>query len=242
MPKQKHKTVIISDTHLGKPNAQTEALLEFLKNNETETLIVNGDFIDFRQLNFFGKRTEKETQVMNHIIERTNQWMKLVYIKGNHDSFIKKLNHIQLLNINIVNDFIYTSEKGKKYYLCHGERFDFINHHMVRFWKISNIFYSIIYLIEKAVNKNMRKKWYIPYSEKLKLRLKEKFFPKNILYRKATELAKEKKCDGIIIGHYHMPEFITKNGMEYFNTWDRVTKCTAIIENKRGELKLTKKA
>jgi len=45
------KTIIISDIHLGKPNSQTEKLLEFLEETEIDTLIINGDFIDFRQLN-----------------------------------------------------------------------------------------------------------------------------------------------------------------------------------------------
>jgi UDP-2,3-diacylglucosamine pyrophosphatase LpxH len=73
MKKQKYKTVIISDTHLGKPNAQTEKLLEFLSNMEIETLIINGDLIDFWQLSILGKWTDKESNIMNYIIERTNK-------------------------------------------------------------------------------------------------------------------------------------------------------------------------
>jgi len=31
-------------------------------------------------------------------------------------------------------------------------------------------------------------------------------------------LAKEKKCDGIIIGHYHMPDHVKHEGIQYFNS------------------------
>ena len=79
--KKKYSTVIISDTHLGKPNAQTKKLLEFLQDTEIETLIINGDLIDFRQLSFLGKRTDKETNIMNHLVERVNNGMKMIYVK-----------------------------------------------------------------------------------------------------------------------------------------------------------------
>lgn len=118
---KKYTTIIISDTHLGKPNSQAEHLLEFLQKNETDTLIINGDFIDFRQLNLLGRRTEKETNVMNYIIKRTHEGMKLIYIKGNHDAFIRKLNHLHLSNISIINEHTLTTKNKKTYYLIHGE-------------------------------------------------------------------------------------------------------------------------
>ena len=54
--KKSYKTVIISDTHIGKPNAQLHHLVIFLSGIEMEKLIINGDFVDFRQLNLLGKR------------------------------------------------------------------------------------------------------------------------------------------------------------------------------------------
>lgn len=73
MQRKKYNTVIISDIHLGKPNAQTEKLLEFLEGIDIGTLIIDGDLIDFRQLSFLGKRTDKETKVTNYIVKRVNE-------------------------------------------------------------------------------------------------------------------------------------------------------------------------
>lgn len=238
MTNKEYKTVIISDIHLGKPNSQTEKLLDFLSNSKIETLIINWDFIDFWQLNILGRWTDKESKVVNYIIERMNTGMKIIYIKGNHDAFIKKLHHIHLKDMKIVDDYIYQTGNKKKYYICHGETFDFINHHMIRLWKISNVFYTIIYLIEKKINKHMWDMGYIPFSERVKMRLKKKLFPKQVLHKKALELATEKKCDGIIIGHYHMADHIKKGKKEYFNSWDRIISCTAIVETEKGNLQL----
>lgn len=234
----KYRTIIISDIHLGKPNSQAEHLLEFLKKNETETLIIDGDFIDFRQLNLLGRWTEKETNVVNYIIEQINKGMKLIYIKGNHDAFIRKLHHLHFPNMSIVNDYFLTTKNNKRYYLCHGEWFDFINHHVVRLGKIANLFYTLIYIVEKIFNKHMNKRGYIPFAERLKIRFKKHLFPKKTLQRKALKLAKQKNCDGIIIWHYHLPDHVKNDGREYFNAGDRVTKCTAIVEHEKGELEL----
>ena len=132
MQKKKNRTVIISDIHLGKPNSHTEQLLEFLKNTEMETLIIDGDFIDFRELNLLGERTDKESDVVNYVLQLAEKGVNVIYIKGNHDAFIRKMHHLRLYNMHIVNDHFLTTKNNKRYYLCHGERFDFINHHMVR--------------------------------------------------------------------------------------------------------------
>lgn len=109
---------------------------------------------------------------------------------------------------------------------------------MIRLGKIANLLYTMIYLVEKKVNKHMGKRGYLPLSERVKMRFKKKLFPNELLHRKAMELAKEKSCDGIIIGHYHMPAHIRQQEKEYLNTGDRVISCTAIRENNNGGLEL----
>lgn len=51
--KKHYKTIILSDIHLGKPNNLSNKLLEFLENCTMESIIFNGDAIDFWQLNTF---------------------------------------------------------------------------------------------------------------------------------------------------------------------------------------------
>jgi UDP-2,3-diacylglucosamine pyrophosphatase LpxH len=40
------RTIIMSDLHLGSRQSQTDKILEFLNENESDTLILNGDIID----------------------------------------------------------------------------------------------------------------------------------------------------------------------------------------------------
>ncbi|MDD3263053.1 MAG: hypothetical protein PHR61_04340 [Candidatus Absconditabacteria bacterium] len=148
---------------------------------------------------------------------------------------MKHLYHIHVHNISIVKDLVYTTANNKKYYLCHGDKFDFVNDTVGR---ITNFFYSLLYLLEKKFNKNISKEHYVPFSERSKMRFKRHFFPKKTLHKKAFALAKEKGCDGIIIGHYHMPDHVKNHTMEYFNTGDWISSCTAVVENKKGDLEL----
>ena len=42
----KWKTIIMSDLHLGARQSQTDKILSFLEQNDSEKLILNGDIID----------------------------------------------------------------------------------------------------------------------------------------------------------------------------------------------------
>ncbi len=148
---------------------------------------------------------------------------------------MKHLHNIKVHNISIVKNLIYTTANNKKYYICHGDKFDFVNDTVGR---ITNFFYSLIYLLEKAFSKNFFQPNYTPFSERFKMRFKQHFFPKNILHKKAFALAREKECDGIIIGHYHMADHVKNHTVEYFNTGDRIMSCTAVVENEQWNLEL----
>jgi UDP-2,3-diacylglucosamine pyrophosphatase LpxH len=43
---KKWRTIIMSDLHLGARQSQTDKILKFLEENESDFLILNGDIID----------------------------------------------------------------------------------------------------------------------------------------------------------------------------------------------------
>jgi len=49
-PSRSHRTIFISDTHLGTRGCKAEALADFLAHNECETLFLVGDIVDGWQL------------------------------------------------------------------------------------------------------------------------------------------------------------------------------------------------
>jgi UDP-2,3-diacylglucosamine pyrophosphatase LpxH len=45
-------------------------------------------------------------------------------------------------------------------------------------------------------------------------------------------------CDGVICGHIHYPEIETIKGIDYYNDGDWVESLSALVEDKKGKLKL----
>jgi UDP-2,3-diacylglucosamine pyrophosphatase LpxH len=54
------------------------------------------------------------------------------------------------------------------------------------------------------------------------------------------ELARLRKCDGIICGHIHTPEDKQVGGIHYLNSGDWVESLTAIIEHHDGRMELVR--
>ena len=56
------------------------------------------------------------------------------------------------------------------------------------------------------------------------------------------DLARHKKCDGIICGHIHTPEDKQVGDVHYLNSGDWVESLTAIIEHHDGRMELVRYA
>ena len=56
--------------------------------------------------------------------------------------------------------------------------------------------------------------------------------------RAAATAARRSQLDGVICGHIHRPEVATLEGVLYCNDGDWVEHCTALVEDRSGELEL----
>ena len=92
----------MSDLHLGSRQSQTDKILKFLEENEMETLILNGDIIDGWAIRSNGKWTNDCTRIIRKIIKLSEGKTKVIYIRGNHDDFLKDFIPFQLNNIQIL--------------------------------------------------------------------------------------------------------------------------------------------
>jgi UDP-2,3-diacylglucosamine pyrophosphatase LpxH len=118
----KSKAIIVSDLHLGTKDSKAKDFIEFLDNNPTELLILNGDIIDGWALNRGSKWKKNHTMVISKILKLSNN-IKVIWIRGNHDEFITEFIGSSFGNITIVEDYI-LNVKDKKYYIFHGDVID----------------------------------------------------------------------------------------------------------------------
>ncbi|OGL48320.1 MAG: hypothetical protein A2161_12625 [Candidatus Schekmanbacteria bacterium RBG_13_48_7] len=59
-----HKTIVSSDIHLGTSNSKTKEVVRFLKKNNCDKLILNGDIFDGWTLRKSGKWKKKHSDLL----------------------------------------------------------------------------------------------------------------------------------------------------------------------------------
>jgi UDP-2,3-diacylglucosamine pyrophosphatase LpxH len=237
---QKIKTLFISDIHLGNKNSQADKLLEVFKQYEFENLFIIGDFIDMTAIKRKFYWNQDHSTVIQKILKFSRHNINVIYLIGNHDFYVRDIikdQNINLGNILICNEYIYTTTKNEKILLVHGDCFDgFVATHKL-LYVIGDFGYELSMKINWLYNK-MRKLFglnYWSFSAYLKKKVKNiiKFLTE---YKKASlQLVKDKNCDSIMIGHTHSPEIILN---EYYNTGDFVESCSYIIEDLKGNIEL----
>ena len=240
---QKVKTLFISDVHLGTSKSQPDKLLEVLKDYEFENLIIIGDFIDLTSLKkkFYWK--PDHSTVIQKILRLSRKDVNRVYLLGNHDHFLRGLiqeQDINLGNILICDEYYYTTNKGEKIYICHGDQFDgFIRLHPF-LYGLGDFAYELSFKINSIYNK-FRKIFGMQYwslSKYLKSKVKDAVSFVNDFKFLSIKKLEETNCDSIMIGHIHTPAIEKIGDKNYYNTGDFCESCSFLYEDLSGDIKL----
>lgn len=238
-----YKSIFISDVHLGTKDCKAELLNNFLKHNTCETLYLVGDIIDgWKITQNKWKWNQNHTNVIRRILGHAKRGVKIVYVIGNHDEFLRPLLQYKLHfgRIEITNQTVHFGVDGKKYLVTHGDLFDGITRIAPWLCFLGDKTYDIILSLNTNFNWIRHKLGfnYWSLSKFLKHKVKKAVdfifqFEKNLI-----DYCKRKKYDGIICGHIHNAEIKEIEGIIYMNDGDWVESCTALVENFNGEWKI----
>ena len=138
---KKHRSIFISDIHIGIRASKVKELLHFLKYNDCDHLYLLGDIIDGWRLKKNWFWNQDFNTFIQKVLKKARSGTKVYYIPGNHDEIIREFIPINFGDIQIVRDASYTSLNGKKHLVFHGDDFDFI----VRKYKWIAIVGSFLY-------------------------------------------------------------------------------------------------
>jgi len=239
--KHKYKSIVISDVHLGRKDSKVDEVVEFLKENTSELLFLNGDIIDGWHLQRGGKWTKTHTKFIKKILKIvSHNKTKVIYLRGNHDDFLENILPFSIgKNFIIETDCMYESF-DKKYMILHGDLFDNITSKATFLSKFGDIGYEFLLWINRRRNKKRLKKGlpYKSFSQDIKHMVK---FTINTIMKfeeKVISFAKQKHCDGIICGHVHTPEDKIIDGIRYLNSGDWVETKSALVEDYNGNWKI----
>ena len=120
----RHRTIFISDTHLGTRGCKAEALADFLAHNECDTLFLVGDIVDGWQLKRRWYWTEAQSQVVAEILRKVDDGTRVIFVPGNHDEFARDYAGRLFAGVEIINETIHETADGRRLLVLHGDRFD----------------------------------------------------------------------------------------------------------------------
>lgn len=233
-----YKTIIASDIHVPSPDNKGKEFLQRLKNQTFDQLIFNGDIIDGRHIRLFGWWKRRHSNRLKEMIAiAKDQWVKIIYIMGNHDINVTKRFPRLAEEVDIRSDMIYETGK-KKYYICHGHQFDRLEGKFTILSKISFSLGTFLYRSNRIYNA-CRKSWKMKYhslTTSIKRTIKRLMvWGKKTFHKKLVKTCKEHRVQGIICGHLHKAEKIRIGRYDYLNSWDRIELCTALVETETNK-------
>jgi UDP-2,3-diacylglucosamine pyrophosphatase LpxH len=232
----RYRTIIMSDLHLGARQSQTDKIIKFLEENESDKLILNGDIIDGWALKGNGKWTKDCTKIFRKFMKMSEKNTKVIYIRGNHDDFLKDFIPFKLNNIRIVRKYVHNGIDGRKYFCFHGDVLDFVIMEARWLAVIGGISYDIVIKFNTLYNK-IRKWFNLPYhslANTIKQSVKGAINFVSDFEDNAKGLTKQKGYDVAVCGHIHHPK-IENN---YMNSGDFCENSTCLVEDYNGVWKI----
>src|ERR1700712_2331731 len=120
----RHRTIFISDTHLGTRGCKAEALADFLAHNDCETLFLVGDIVDGWHLKRRWDWTAAQNEVLAQILRKVDAGTRVIFVPGNHDEFARDYAGRLFGGVEITQEAIHETADGKRFWVLHGDRFD----------------------------------------------------------------------------------------------------------------------
>jgi UDP-2,3-diacylglucosamine pyrophosphatase LpxH/glycosyltransferase involved in cell wall biosynthesis len=244
-PKFACQTVFLSDIHLGTRDSKADEVVEFLKHIRCRKLVLNGDIIDGWALRRGGRWSASHSHVIRKVLKMTeHDGTEVVYLRGNHDDILERLLPLAFGKIRFLKEHIHIGLNGKRYLVVHGDGFDSISTHHRWLAALGSVGYDFLLGVNRLYNfyRAWRGKEYFSLSKRVKAKVKSAVCFVDRYEELLQDLARHKKCDGIICGHIHTPEDRQVGAIHYLNSGDWVESLTAIIEHHDGRMELVRYA
>jgi UDP-2,3-diacylglucosamine pyrophosphatase LpxH len=241
---QRHRTLWMSDLHLGSPGCKAKAIVRFLKQNECEKLYLVGDIFDGWKLKTKFYWTPDHTRVIKAILAKARRGTQVYYLTGNHDAFMRQFvkSKLQLGPIRVVHELVHTTADGRKFLVQHGDQYDAVIRTMPGLAMAGDFAYEGLL---KASDWLTRTRDRFGYASEWSLSAFLKYRVKSVVqYLSGFDDAVYYQCkrrgfNGVICGHTHHAEVRhVRNGIMSYNCGDWVESCTGLAEDHHGHLRI----
>lgn len=239
-PVRRFRTLWISDLHLGTPGCQAEALLDFLRHTECETLYLVGDIVDGWQLRRNWYWPQAHNDVVQKLLRKARKGTRVIFIPGNHDEFARRYLHLNFGGITVAEDWVHETADGRKLWVIHGDLFDGVIQCAKWLAHVGDPLYEFTLRLNRHLN-TLRARLGLPYwslSQYLKRRVKRAVSYVDDFENAVAREAKKRGLQGVVCGHIHHAELRDIGGTLYANDGDWVESLTALAEQADGTLEI----
>lgn len=237
---RQYRTIFLSDIHLGTRGCKAELLLDFLRETESDTLILVGDIIDGWRLRKSWFWPQAHNDVVQKVLRKARKGTRVIFIPGNHDEFARGYTGHEFGSIEVIPEMVHTTADGKRLLVIHGDIFDAIVLYAKWLAYLGDSAYTLLLAANNWFNV-IRRRFGLPYwslSGYLKHKVKNAVsYIAQFEEALATE-AKLRSLDGVVCGHIHHAEIKQVHDLLYCNDGDWVESCTALVEHSDGRLEI----
>jgi UDP-2,3-diacylglucosamine pyrophosphatase LpxH len=237
---RQHRTIFISDTHLGTRGCKAEALADFLSKNNCRTLYLVGDIVDGWRLKHRWYWPDAHNRVLEEILHKIDSGTRVIYVPGNHDEVLRHYCGREIAGVELMRETVHETADGRRLLVLHGDHFDGVIAYARWLAFLGDWAYT------RALELNevcavVRKAFGLPYwslSAYLKNKVKNAVEYICRFENAVVEDARKRGLDGVVCGHIHHAAIRDIDSILYTNDGDWVESCTALTEDARGNLEI----
>jgi UDP-2,3-diacylglucosamine pyrophosphatase LpxH len=236
-----YRTAWISDAHLGTRGCNATALLDFLRENDFDTLYIVGDLIDIWSLRRGIYWPQQHNDVIQKILRKSRKGTHVIYIPGNHDELVTDFCGTYG-NIEIKQTAIHVTASGERILIIHGHELDAVVQNVKWLAFAGDLGYQFLLSLNPLIN-FVRRRFGLGYwslSAYAKRRVKDAVSFIGKFEAAVAHYAERYHVDAILCGHIHSTAIREFGKVTYYNCGDWVESCTALVEGNDGILSILK--
>lgn len=236
---RRYRTAWISDTHLGTRGTNATAVLDFLRENDFETLYIVGDLIDIWSLRRATYWPQQHNDVIQKILRKSRKGTHVIYIPGNHDELVTEFCGTYG-NIDIKQSAIHVTASGERILVIHGHELDAVVQNVKSLAFAGDLGYQFLLSLNPLIN-FVRRRFGLGYwslSAYAKQRVKDAVSFIGKFEAAVVHYAERYDVDAVLCGHIHSAAIREFGNVTYYNCGDWVESCTALVEGEDGLISL----
>lgn len=235
-----NRALFLSDIHLGTRGCQADALLDFLRLHDAETIYLVGDIVDGWRLQKTWYWPQSHNDVVQKLLRKARKGTRIIYVPGNHDECFRDYCGTHFGGVEVMLEAIHETADGKRMLVIHGDKFDGVVLYAKWLARLGDWSYITLLKLNTVFN-TVRRRFGLRYwslSAYLKLKVKNAVQFIGTYETAVAEEARRKGVDGVICGHIHHAEIRDIDGILYINDGDWVESCTAVVERHDGRFEI----